>query len=83
MEVANDDDAKGCWFDRFSLAVPSQPMMGEELNATEVTKGGLLGDRAYALVDSSTERLQAPRTRGSGRSSSTAAPRWLTPQEPA
>jgi hypothetical protein len=28
-------------------------MMGEELNAAEVTKGGLLGDRAYALVDSS------------------------------
>jgi uncharacterized protein YcbX len=28
-------------------------MMGEEVNASEVTKGGLLGDRAYALVDSS------------------------------
>ena len=28
-------------------------MMGEELNAAEVTKTGLLGDRAYALVDSS------------------------------
>ena len=27
-------------------------MMGEELNATEVTKTGLLGDRAYALIDS-------------------------------
>jgi uncharacterized protein YcbX len=27
-------------------------MMGEELNATEVTEHGLLGDRAYALVDS-------------------------------
>jgi uncharacterized protein YcbX len=28
-------------------------MMGEELNTAEVTKGGLLGDRAYALVDTS------------------------------
>jgi uncharacterized protein YcbX len=28
-------------------------MMGEELNATEVTERGLLGDRAYAVVDSS------------------------------
>jgi uncharacterized protein YcbX len=28
-------------------------MMGEELNAAEVTKGGLLGDRAYALIDAS------------------------------
>jgi uncharacterized protein YcbX len=32
---------------------PVKSMMGEELNATEVTKRGLLGDRAYALVDSS------------------------------
>jgi uncharacterized protein len=31
---------------------PVKSMMGEELNATEITKGGLLGDRAYALVDS-------------------------------
>src|SRR5438067_1168578 len=32
---------------------PVKSMMGEELNATEVTKGGVVGDRAYALVDSS------------------------------
>src|SRR5258705_11724077 len=32
---------------------PVKSMMGEELNAAEVTKGGLLGDRAYALVDRS------------------------------
>src|SRR4030081_3723568 len=32
---------------------PVKSMMGEELNATEVTDRGLLGDRAYALVDSS------------------------------
>jgi len=32
---------------------PVKSMMGEELNATEVTARGLLGDRAYALVDSS------------------------------
>jgi uncharacterized protein len=32
---------------------PVNSMMGEELNATEVTERGLLGDRAYALVDSS------------------------------
>ena len=30
---------------------PVKSMMGEELNAAEVTKGGLLGDRAYALID--------------------------------
>src|SRR6266568_1295250 len=32
---------------------PVKSMMGEELNSAEVTKGGLLGDRAYALVDNS------------------------------
>jgi MOSC domain-containing protein len=31
---------------------PVKSMMGEELNTTEITKDGLLGDRAYALVDS-------------------------------
>jgi len=31
---------------------PVKSMLGEELNATAVTKRGLLGDRAYALVDS-------------------------------
>jgi uncharacterized protein YcbX len=30
---------------------PVKSMMGEELNATEVTTRGILGDRAYALVD--------------------------------
>ena len=32
---------------------PVKSMLGEELNAAEITKRGLLGDRAYALVDSS------------------------------
>ena len=30
---------------------PVKSMIGEELNASEVTERGLLGDRAYALVD--------------------------------
>ena len=36
---------------------PVKSMMGEELNAAELTKGGLLGDRAYALVDSSDRKV--------------------------
>src|SRR3989442_1262849 len=32
---------------------PVKSMMGEELNAAEITQWGLHGDRAYALVDSS------------------------------
>jgi uncharacterized protein len=30
---------------------PVKSMMGEELNGAEITTGGLLGDRAYALID--------------------------------
>lgn len=33
---------------------PVKSMMGEELNGTEITTTGLLGDRAYALVDAET-----------------------------
>src|SRR5258708_17021860 len=32
---------------------PVKSMMGEELNAADVTTAGLLGDRAYALTDTS------------------------------
>jgi uncharacterized protein YcbX len=32
---------------------PVKSMMGEELNSAEVTERGLLGDRAYALIDNS------------------------------
>src|ERR1700716_286826 len=32
---------------------PVKSMMGEELNSAEVSERGLLGDRAYALVDGS------------------------------
>src|SRR5690348_10698625 len=32
---------------------PVKSMMGEELNAAEMTTGGLLADRAYGLIDSS------------------------------
>jgi uncharacterized protein len=36
---------------------PVKSMMGEELNAADVTQRGLFGDRAYALVDSSNEKV--------------------------
>src|SRR5262245_23035551 len=36
---------------------PVKSMMGEELNATEVTDHGLLGDRAYALIDAETGKV--------------------------
>lgn len=36
---------------------PVKSMMGEELNATDVVERGLLGDRAYALVDSATGKV--------------------------
>src|SRR5262245_30581261 len=33
---------------------PIMSVMGEELNATEVTERGLRGDRAFALIDAET-----------------------------
>lgn len=36
---------------------PVKSMLGEELNATEVTERGLLGDRAYALIDEETGKV--------------------------
>lgn len=36
---------------------PVKSMQGEELNATEVTERGLLGDRAYALLDAETGKV--------------------------
>jgi len=36
---------------------PVKSMMGEELNATEVTERGLVGDRQFALVDRSTGKI--------------------------
>ena len=36
---------------------PVKSMMGEELNASVVTERGLLGDRAYALVDRGTGKV--------------------------
>src|SRR5947199_3427818 len=36
---------------------PVKSMMGEELNSSEVTGRGLLGDRQFAVVDRSTGRV--------------------------
>ena len=36
---------------------PVKSMMGEELNASVLTERGLLGDRAFAVVDSSTAKV--------------------------
>lgn len=36
---------------------PVKSMMGEELNACEITKKGLLGDRAYGVIDIETGKL--------------------------
>jgi uncharacterized protein YcbX len=36
---------------------PVKSLLGEELNTTDVTERGLLGDRAYALIDLSTGKV--------------------------
>src|SRR5215471_14012105 len=37
-----------------ALRYPVKSMMGEELTVADVTAGGLIGDRAYALIDNTT-----------------------------
>src|ERR1700687_3809812 len=39
------------------LRYPVKSMMGEELIAADVMEGGLVGDRAYALIDNSTGKI--------------------------
>jgi hypothetical protein len=41
----------------------SKSILGEELNASEVTKRGVLGDRAYALVDSADGKVASAKNR--------------------
>lgn len=36
---------------------PAKSMMGEELNGAQITTGGVLGDRSYALVDTATNKV--------------------------
>ena len=45
---------------------PVKSMMGEELG-TEITKRGLRGDRAYALIDNLMVRRPLRKTRENGR----------------
>jgi uncharacterized protein YcbX len=40
-----------------SLLYPVKSMLGEEVNASEITTGGLLGDRAFALIDTSDGKI--------------------------
>jgi uncharacterized protein YcbX len=54
---------------------PVKSMMGEELNASEITDRGFLGDRRFAVVDRSTGKVGGRRIRGSGATSSTSGPR--------
>jgi len=43
---------------------PVKSMLGEELNAADVTDRGLRGDRAYALVDRSTGKVASAKNPG-------------------
>jgi uncharacterized protein YcbX len=51
MEQQQAGSVVGIW------RYPVKSMMGEELNASEVTERGLLGDRAYGLMDASTGKV--------------------------
>ena len=51
MEQQEAGSVVGIW------RYPVKSMMGEELNSSEVTERGLLGDRAYGLMDRSTGKV--------------------------
>ena len=61
---------------------PVKSMMGEELNSSEVTDRGLLGDRQFAVVDRATGKVGGPRIRGSGATSLTFGPPMPRPRNP-
>ena len=44
---------------------PVKSMMGEELNTADLTGRGLLGDRAYALIDVATGKIASAKDRKS------------------
>lgn len=62
------------------LRYPVKSMMGEELTAADVREGGLIGDRAYALIDNSTGKIASAKTRVSGRGCLTAMPASSNPR---
>src|SRR5712691_5036871 len=43
---------------------PVQSMLGEELNSSYVTERGLVGDRAYALIDQKTGKVASAKNPG-------------------
>jgi uncharacterized protein YcbX len=62
MQVAKEDTAMSNVTEDVASVVaiwryPIKSMMGEELNAAEVTERGVLGDRPYALVDAETGKV--------------------------
>ena len=61
MEVQNDEGVAGARTSIGSVVslwrYPVKSMMGEELNASYIAEGGLLGDRVYALEDEATGRV--------------------------
>jgi hypothetical protein len=59
------------WFGCGALAVSGEVDDGEELNSSEVTDRGLVGDRQFAVVDRATGKVGGPRIRGSGATSLT------------
>ncbi len=58
MSTAASGTIGGIW------RYPVKSMAGEEIGATRVTPRGLLGDRAYAIVDTKTNRAAVVRTWG-------------------
>jgi uncharacterized protein YcbX len=59
---------------------PVKSMIGEELPTAQVTEHGLLGDRAYALIDRADGKVATTKNPANGRRSSRAAPPFWSRQ---
>ena len=55
---------------------PVKSMLGEQLTATEVTESGLLGDRVYALRDTSDGKIATAKNPRKWPSRLSGHPRW-------
>ena len=58
---------------------PVKSMLGEELDEVSVTAGGVIGDRAFALIDDETGKVISVKRRGVGCAFSSSPPQHVQP----
>jgi hypothetical protein len=57
IQQAQNERARACWHDPGAMAVPRQVDAGRATRRTDLGEGGIIGDRAYALIDTETGKV--------------------------